>query len=135
MRKLASLCTAVCARLRLPVFTLTGTAERKLPIAWPDMERLGGRSRLASWAGMVLPSAEGMTMTLEYLAEPYEFIDRPLWFHRAGLSQTATGYGSKLTSARCVKLPDGRIRRVYITQWSNSGTAWINLDGKRLIVR
>jgi hypothetical protein len=74
-------------------------------------------------------------MKLEYLAEPYEFIDRPLWFHVRGLSQTQSGYGTKLASSRCVKLPDGRIRRVYVTCYSNSGTAWINLDGKRLIVR
>ena len=64
----------------------------------------------------------------------YSFIDKPLWWHTRGLSQTASGYGGKLTSARCVVLPDGRVRRVYVTCFSNSGTAWIVLDGCRRIV-
>lgn len=68
------------------------------------------------------------------LPEPYSFIDKPLWFHRAGLQQTASGYGSKLTSSRTCVLPDGRVRRVYVTQYSNAGTAWIVLDGARRIV-
>jgi len=71
---------------------------------------------------------------MEYLAEPYELIDRPLWWHKQGLQQTASGYGAALTSSRCVKLPDGRSRRVYITCYGNAGTAWIKLDGRKLIV-
>jgi hypothetical protein len=69
------------------------------------------------------------------LEEPFDLEERPLWFHSHGLSQTARGYGKKLTSSRCVVLPDGRVRRVYITSYSNSGTAWIVLDGARRIIR
>lgn len=65
---------------------------------------------------------------------PYEFLYRPLWFHTQGLSETASGYGKRLRSPRCIKLPDGRIRRIYVTIYSNIGTAWIVLDGKRRIV-
>lgn len=72
---------------------------------------------------------------LHYLQEPYELIDRPLWWHERGLSQTASGYGSKLASRRCARLPDGRVRRIYVTCWSNSGTAWVTLDGKRQVIR
>lgn len=72
---------------------------------------------------------------MNYLPEPYEFIDRPLWYHTQGLLQTASGYGAKLRSSRCVQLPDGRTRRVYVTCYSNAGTAWIVLDGKQYIVR
>jgi hypothetical protein len=72
---------------------------------------------------------------IQYLEEPYEFIDRPLWWHKQGLSQTRSGYGMKLTSRRIVRLPDGRKRRVYITQISNAGSAWITLGGKRLYLR
>ena len=68
------------------------------------------------------------------LDQEYELIERPLWHHKLGLSQTASGYGSKLTSSRCAKLTDGRIRRVYITCFSNAGTAWIVLDGNRRII-
>lgn len=70
-----------------------------------------------------------------YLAQDYVLIPKPLGFHKAGLSQTATGYGAKLTSRDVCKLADGRVRRVYITCYSNAGTAWINLDGKRQILR
>jgi len=69
---------------------------------------------------------------IKYLEEPYEFIDRPLWWHKKGLTQTASGYGSKITSRRCVKLSDGRIHRVYITRYSNAGSAWIILNKEKL---
>jgi hypothetical protein len=74
-------------------------------------------------------------VTLHYLAEPYEFERKPLWWHNKGLSETATGYGRKLTSAHCVRLPSGKRYRVYVTCFSNSGTAWIQSAGRHLIVR
>lgn len=74
-------------------------------------------------------------MTVQYLESPYELIDRPLWWQKAGLTQTQSGYGAKLTSSRCVKLPDGKVRRVYVTQYSNAGSAWIILNGARLYLR
>lgn len=73
--------------------------------------------------------------TVRYLPEPYTFEDRPLWFHTAGLQETASGYGARLRTARVVRLPDGRTRRVYLTIYSNVGTAWINLDGRLWVVR
>lgn len=70
------------------------------------------------------------------LPEPYEIIDRPLWYHTAGLSQTASGYGRKLTSSRCVRLQgETRLRRIYITCFSNSGTAWVQIKGEIFTVR
>lgn len=60
--------------------------------------------------------------------------DKPLEFHKRGLQETASGYGMRLTSARVAVLKDGRKRRVYVTQFSNAGTAWIHLDGVRRIV-
>ncbi len=72
---------------------------------------------------------------VDYLPEPYEIIDAPLWWHMQGLSQTTSGYGAKLNSGRIVRLPDGRTRRIYITQFSNAGSAWVILDKKRLYLR
>ena len=69
------------------------------------------------------------------LDDGYTYEDRPLPWQLRGRQQTASGYGARLTSARVCVLPDGRRRRVYVTQWSNAGTAWINLDGVRRIVR
>lgn len=76
-----------------------------------------------------------MSKTWTPLPEPYEIIDRPLWWHLKGLQQTASGYGKKLTSSRCVKLPNGIVRRIYVTCWSNSGTAWIRHNGNEYTVR
>ena len=50
-------------------------------------------------------------MTVEYLDEPYEVIKRPFPWHLQGLQQTASGYGKKLTSDRCVKLLGGQVLR------------------------
>ena len=69
------------------------------------------------------------------LPEPYTFVDAPLWWHTRGLSETASGYGRALTHPCKVKLPDGQLRRVYVTIYSNAGTAWIKLNGARRIVR
>lgn len=66
--------------------------------------------------------------------EDLEVVDRPLWWHKAGLSYTATGYGAKIPSARMVRYR-GRLRRVYITCYSNAGTAWIIVGGERVVVR
>lgn len=64
----------------------------------------------------------------------YTVLDRPLWWHRQGLSETASGYGRRLRSRYCVRTDDGRIRRIYITQYSNSGTAWVRYGGRDFVV-
>lgn len=66
-----------------------------------------------------------------------EFKEKPMTHHKAGLSFTATGYGSRIPTVHMVKF-DGVWRRVYCRIFSNSGTLYIgNLltVGERLIVR
>lgn len=48
----------------------------------------------------------------------------PLWWQQANLSQTATGYGDKLTT-RYMLLLGNRWRRIYCCQHSNIGTLFI----------
>jgi hypothetical protein len=58
----------------------------------------------------------------------------PLWWHKRGLQQTASGYGCKLATELMVKLPSSpRWRRVYVCCFSNAGTAYV-LKGKDWIV-
>lgn len=73
---------------------------------------------------------------IRYLDKPYKFIDKPLDWQIRGLQQTASGYGSKLTSSRCIII-DGekRPRRVYVRCYSNSGTAYVIIKGQEFIVR
>ena len=62
------------------------------------------------------------------------YVHAPLWWHERGLSQTASGYGRKLTSP--YKVPyGGRLYRVYVTQYGNAGTAYIVVKGERIIIR
>lgn len=70
-----------------------------------------------------------------YLAA-IESKDAPLWRHLRGLSETASGYGSRLTSRMKVRTePAGAWRRVYVAQFSNAGTAYVIIRGERVCVR
>ncbi len=53
-----------------------------------------------------------------------------LWWQRRGLSETASGYGSALRSTWMV-LVGKRWRRVKVTLWSNAGSSWVTIGGKR----
>lgn len=70
---------------------------------------------------------------LRYLTYPVTPVYDPLPWQRMGLQYTATGYGAKIPTSDCVYLR-GRKYRVYVTQYSNAGTAWITFDGKRTII-
>jgi hypothetical protein len=65
---------------------------------------------------------------------PFQTVSVPmrrkyLRWQELGLSQTASGYGRKLTSSMQV-FWENRWRRVYVCQFSNAGTAYIVRNGK-----
>jgi hypothetical protein len=69
--------------------------------------------------------------TVKYVEEPFDARVRELEWQRAGLQQTASGYGRKLTSRYEIRLQgETRWRRVYVTQFSNAGTHWITRGGE-----
>lgn len=69
---------------------------------------------------------------IKYLEQPYESSDRPLWFHRQGLSETASGYGRRLRSTRMIRLAgEQRWRRVYVICYSNAGSAYVRIKGEQ----
>ena len=77
-------------------------------------------------------------MAIKYLAETFpefKINHRPLEWQEKGLQQTRTGYGMRLTSRWCLMLPDKRMRRIYITQISNAGSAWVMVRGERYYLR
>jgi len=77
--------------------------------------------------------AHVMTNIIKHInLEDYETRYRPLEWQKRGLQQTASGYGSKLTSTREIKY-EGRWRRIYVCCYSNAGTAYI-VKGKDWIV-
>ena len=63
-----------------------------------------------------------------------DFIQCPLWYHIKGLSQTASGYGVKLSTSHKVKY-NNRLHRVYCMICSNIGSLYIISKGKRLHIR
>lgn len=56
-----------------------------------------------------------------------------LWYHNAGLSQTASGYGSKLKTQYKLK-HNGRYYRVYCAIYSNVGRLYIVSKNQKLTV-
>ena len=65
--------------------------------------------------------------------EEKDFIDCPLEWQKRGLQQTASGYGSKLTTSRKYKY-NGKYYRVYACCYSNNGTAYIIVKGKEIVL-
>jgi hypothetical protein len=57
----------------------------------------------------------------------------PLWWHKRGLSQTATGYGRRIATATMVRY-NGKWRRVYCCIYSNVGTCYIGKLSDGLVV-
>ena len=74
------------------------------------------------------------TLTLDVDGVPTPAARRPLWWHTAGKTYTATGYGRRIPTQYMVRL-NNRWRRVYICIFSNSGTCYIDgakgADGRR----
>lgn len=60
--------------------------------------------------------------------------EAPLWWHKAGLQPTASGYGRKLATARMVKVA-GRWRRIYVCIFGNVGTAYVVKGNDWVVVR
>jgi hypothetical protein len=58
------------------------------------------------------------------------FIWCPTEWQKAGLQETATGYGSRLNSGFKVHYA-GRMRRVYIVCHSNVGSMYVMVKGER----
>jgi hypothetical protein len=68
---------------------------------------------------------------IRYIDQPYDTKDAPLRFHRAGLSETASGYGKRLRSPRMIRLHgETRWRRVYVVCYSNAGSAYVVIKGE-----
>ena len=55
------------------------------------------------------------------------------WFDVAQVTETRSGYGRKLNSGLKIQFC-GKLYRIYVTCFSNSGTAWFTAKGKRYSV-
>jgi len=57
----------------------------------------------------------------------------PVWYHKRGLMQTSSGYNRKLSTEWKLSL-NNRLYRVYCCIFSNSGTRYILVNKKWVIV-
>lgn len=62
-----------------------------------------------------------------------DLIDAPLWWHKQGLQQTASGYGRKLTQRYKISF-NGKEYRLYTTIFSNAGSTWFKVKGRTIYV-
>jgi hypothetical protein len=63
----------------------------------------------------------------------YEIKEVLLSWQKAGLPETATGYGSKLTTSKMIRY-NGRWHRIYCMCYSNIGTCYIISKGEMILV-
>ena len=77
-----------------------------------------------------------MAIVANYNLEDLENKEVLLWWQKAGLQFTRSGYGSRIPTAHMVKLPGSpRWRRVYCCIWSNAGTSYIeDKDGNWIVI-
>lgn len=68
-----------------------------------------------------------------YLIYPGRVFESPLEWQKRGMQYTATGYGKKIQTSRKIRM-FGREYRIYCAIFSNAGTCWINVDGKKVII-
>ena len=58
--------------------------------------------------------------------------DPPTWMGQ-GLVETVGGYGNRLNSGYKIHF-NGRLYRVYVTIYSNIGTMWFKVKGRKIMV-
>lgn len=62
-----------------------------------------------------------------------DLVYSPLDWQSAGLQQTASGYGRKLTSRYKINF-NGKLYRLYTTIFSNAGSTWFVAKGRKIFV-
>lgn len=62
-----------------------------------------------------------------------ELVDAPPEWMKRGLQETASGYGKRLNSGYKIHF-GGKLRRIYVTIFSNSGTCWFKVKDRRITV-
>lgn len=78
-------------------------------------------------------SIDGSDMYSIYTTGPEQLIDDPLDWQKRGLQQTSSGYGRKLTSRYKINF-EGKLYRLYVTIYSNAGSTWFRVRGRKIFV-
>lgn len=62
-----------------------------------------------------------------------DLVFEPLNWQKRGLQQTASGYGRKLNSGFKINF-NGKMYRIYVTQFSNAASFWFISKGRKIFV-
>lgn len=73
-----------------------------------------------------------VSVEMFHMPDDHKRIDL-LWWQERGLSYTASGYGGKIPTRHKIKI-NGRWRRVYCMVYSNSGTCYVVVNGRKMLV-
>lgn len=73
----------------------------------------------------------GSISSIRPSADREDLIYAPLDWQVRGLQQTASGYGYKLTSPYKIRF-EGKDYRVYVTCYSNVGSGWFRVRGRKV---
>lgn len=76
---------------------------------------------------------EGYGPTINTDAFRDDLVHAPLPWQRAGKQETTSGYGKRLNTGYKIKF-NGRLYRVYCTQYSNAGSCWFTVKGRKIYV-
>ena len=68
-----------------------------------------------------------------YITSTDNLLYVPLDWQKRGLQQTASGYGAKLTSSYKISF-EGKLYRLYVTQYGNVGSTWFRVRGCKIFV-
>jgi len=71
--------------------------------------------------------------TIQINGAEYPLIDATLPWQKRGLQETASGYGSRLTTSKKV-LFQGVARRIYAICYGNSASCYIRVNGQKVFV-
>ena len=111
-----------------------GTTKNNIPQWCADLNYQGKYKKAIDQAVLLLRNIKETNQTLSGGSadnyKQYTVISAPLWWHEKGLLQTATGYGSKLTTTNKV-FYNNRLYRVYCHCFSNCGSLYILVNGER----
>ena len=66
-------------------------------------------------------------------ADREELVEDLLPWQKRNLQETATGYGARRTSSYKISF-EGKLRRLYVTCYSNSGSTWFMHKGRKIFV-
>lgn len=62
-----------------------------------------------------------------------DLVHCPLEWQKLGLQETVSGYGAKLTTQEKISF-EGKLYRIYATQFSNAGSVWFKYKGNKIFI-